>query len=93
MCLDHFRIKYDDELFKRAKRVRDNLSHGNTYDQAELVLMEHYMREISRYLIQRDIEFKGVFLDGNPKPATDLPVIEPMFEQRAKQKIASFGPI
>jgi hypothetical protein len=93
-CLDHFKVQYDDELFKRAKRVRDALSHGSGYQQEELVLMEHYVREIARYLLQRDLEFKGIFLDGQAKPQTELPTIVPWFVKKAgKEQTASFGPI
>jgi hypothetical protein len=93
-CMDHFKIQYDDELFKRAKRVRDDLSHGSGYEQKELVLMEHYVREIARYLLQRDLEFKGVFLDGPRKLQEELPTIVPWFVKRAgKEQTASFGPI
>jgi hypothetical protein len=93
-CLDHFKVQYDDDLFKRAKRVRDALSHGSGYQQEELVLMEHYVREIARYLLQRDLEFKGIFLDGQAKPPAELPTIVPWFVKKAgKEQTASFGPI
>jgi hypothetical protein len=93
-CLDHFKIQYDDLLFKRAKRVRDSLSHGSGYDQQELVLMEHYIREIARYLLQRDFEFKGIFLNGQAKTVSELPLIVPWFMRReGKVQTASFGPI
>jgi hypothetical protein len=93
-CLDHFKIQYDDPLFKRAKRVRDALSHGSGYQQQELVLMEHYVREIARHLLQRDLEFKGVFLNGQAKPVDELPPIVPWFVTKAgKEQTASFGPL
>jgi hypothetical protein len=93
-CLGHFKVQYDDALFKRAKRVRDALSHGSRYQQQELVLMEHYIREVARYLLQRDLEYKGIFLDGLAKPVAELTQIVPMFVTKAgKEQTATFGPI
>lgn len=93
-CLGHFKVQYDDDLFKRAKKVRDALSHGSGYQHQELVLMEHYVREIARYVLQRDLEFKGIFLDGEAKPQTELSNIVPWFVKKAgKEQTASFGPV
>ncbi|MBN1568559.1 MAG: hypothetical protein JXA73_11990 [Acidobacteria bacterium] len=90
-CFEHFRIKYDDTLFKKAKRVRDALSHGSSYKNADLIAMEHYTREIARYLLQRDLEFKGIFLDKSFKDRHELPMIVPMFAHSTEEeKTAKF---
>lgn len=93
-CLEHFRIQYDDSIFKRAKKVRDALSHGSRYQKKELVLMEHYVREVARYLLRRDLEYKGIFLDGHARPAAELAQIIPAFvSTMGKEQTASFGPL
>lgn len=90
----YLKIRYDDRAFKRAKRVRDNLSHGSSYDQNDLVEMELYVREIARHMIRRDLEFKGIFLDGDPGPAAELPVIVPLYMRALQDRSqAKFGPL
>jgi hypothetical protein len=94
-CLDHFKVQYDDATFKRAKRVRDALSHGSSYEQQDLKEMEHYIREVSRYVIQRDLEFKGLFFKGDTKAPDELPVIVPKFMLRGTdhERTAPIGPL
>lgn len=94
-CFDYFKIQYDDSLFKRAKRVRDALSHGSAYEQRDLIEMEHYVREVSRYVIQRDLEFKGLFLKPSAEDPAALPVIVPKFTLResADEQTMRIGPI
>jgi hypothetical protein len=90
----HLRIEYDDRTFKRAKRVRDNLSHGSSYDSNDLVDMERYVREVARHFIRRDLELKGIFLDGIPTPVAELPVIVPSYMRALdERKHAAFGPL
>jgi hypothetical protein len=71
--------QYDDAVFKRAKKVRDNLSHGSTYSESDLMEMEVYIREMSRFILRRELETRGIFLDGEPKPISELPVVEMPF--------------
>ena len=56
--------------------------------------MEHYIREIARYLLQRDLEFKGIFLDGQSKSVEELSPIVPWFVKKVgKEQTTSFGPL
>jgi hypothetical protein len=90
----YLKIQYDDRVFKGAKRVRDNLSHGSSYGQNDLVEMELYVREIARHMIRRDLEFKGIFLDRDPRPAAELPVIIPSYMRALHDRSqAKFGPL
>ena len=86
-CCDALRIQYDDAVFKRAKRVRDNLSHGSAYTESELIETEQYIRELSRYILRREFESRGIFLEGPVKPMSDLPMLTvPFVDVAAKEK-------
>jgi hypothetical protein len=85
-CRDALRIQYDDAVFKRAKRVRDNLSHGSAYTESELIEMEQYIRELSRYILRRELESRGSFLEGSVKPLSDLPTLTVPFMNAADQE-------
>jgi hypothetical protein len=88
------KIQYDDRTFKNAKRIRDGLSHGRPYDQKELVEIELYVREIARHMLRRDLELRGIFLDGVPTPVTELPLIVPTYRRAlGERKQAAFGPL
>jgi hypothetical protein len=78
-CSEALRIEYDDSVFKRAKRVRDNLSHGNAYTTTDLMEMDQYIRQLSRYMLRRELESRGIFLDGTAKPISELSVLKVPF--------------
>lgn len=92
-CFQAMRIQYDDKLFKRAKAVRDRLSHATEYKENELREMELYVREIVRHLIRRDLELQGVFLDGERKSKSELPEIIPSFPDPRDRLTKDFGPL
>ena len=87
------RIQYDDAVFKRAKSVRDNLSHGSAYTETELAEMDQYIRELSRYILRRELESRGIFLEGTAMPMSELPILSVPFVSaaQAEKKTASFG--
>jgi len=87
------RIKYDDELFKRAKAVRDSLSHAGKLNEDNLREMELYIREITRHVVRRDLELNGIFLDGDQKSTMDLEEITPAYPDPSKRLNKSFGPL
>jgi hypothetical protein len=92
-CCNDLRIQYDDATFRRAKKVRDNLSHGAQYRDDDLKAMEQFVRELARHILRRELEFRGVFLTGEPIPVADLPVIVPAFIrlQGEQPKTATFA--
>jgi hypothetical protein len=63
-CFRTMRIKYDDPLFKRAKAVRDSLSHAGEFKEDELREMELYIRELVRHMLRRDLELTGYSIDS-----------------------------
>ena len=87
------RIKYDDKLFKRAKAVRDCLSHASEHDENELIEMELYVRELVRHLIRRDLELQGIFLDGQTKSQEELVQIVPAYPPPSARLARAFGPL
>jgi hypothetical protein len=92
-CCEALRIQYDDAVFKRAKSVRDNLSHGSAYTETDLMEMDQYIREMSRYILRRELESRDIFLEGTAKPISELPVLTMPFVNAAQmqKKTASFG--
>jgi len=78
-CCNDLRIQYDDATFRRAKKVRDALSHGAQYRDDDLRAMEQFVRELARHIVRRELECRGVFLAGEPIPVADLPIIIPAF--------------
>jgi hypothetical protein len=87
------RIKYDDGLFKRAKAVRDSLSHAGEFKEDELREMELYLREIVRHMIRRDLELNGIFLNEDEKQKEELPEIAPAYPEPSKRLTKAFGPL
>jgi len=87
------RIKYDGGLFKRAKAVRDGLSHAGEFKEDELREMELYLREIVRQVIRRDLELNGIFLDGVEKRIEELEEITPAYPDPSKRLTKVFGPL
>jgi hypothetical protein len=85
-CCDALRIQYDDLVFKRAKRVRDNVSHGSPYTERDLIEMEQYIRELSRYMLRRELESRGIFLEGPPRPMSELPILTVPFVDAAQKE-------
>jgi len=86
-CCDALRIQYDDSVFKRAKKVRDNLSHGSAYIESDLMEMEQYIRELSRYILRRELESRGIFLEGTATPISQLPILTvPLVNAAQKEK-------
>jgi hypothetical protein len=83
-CCEALRIDYDDSIFKRAKSIRDNLSHGSAYTETDLKEMEHYIRELSRYILRREIESRGIFLEGPVTPISELPILKVPFVKAAQ---------
>lgn len=92
-CFQVMKIQYEDKLFKRAKAVRDHLSHATKYDENELREMELYAREVVRHLIRRDLELQGIFLDGEKKLQSELVEIIPSFPDSSKRISQPFGPL
>lgn len=92
-CFHAMKIQYQDKLFKRAKAVRDHLSHATKYDENELREMELYARELVRHLIRRDLELQGIFLDGEKKLQSELLEIIPSFPDPSKRLSQPFGPL
>jgi hypothetical protein len=80
-CCGSLRVHYDEAAFKRAKRMRDSLSHGSAYDPSELLDTELYVREFARIILRRILESKGVFLEGDPRPMSELPVLTTTYHQ------------
>jgi hypothetical protein len=91
-CCEALRIEYDDAVFKRAKRVRDNLSHGSAYTATDLMEMDQYIRELSRYMLRRELESRGIFLEGPATPISELPLLKVPFVSVAQieKKSAQF---
>jgi len=92
-CFGAMRIKYDGGLFKRAKAVRDSLSHAGEFKEDELREMELYLREIVRHVIRRDLELNGIFLDGVEKQKEELEEIIPAYPDPSKRLTKAFGPL
>jgi ribosomal 50S subunit-associated protein YjgA (DUF615 family) len=61
-CLSHFNISYKEEALKRAKKVRDQLSHGQPVDDLELTYVEGEIRDLPRLLLRKALEEKGINL-------------------------------
>jgi hypothetical protein len=78
-CCLELRIEYDDKLFRRARRIRDVLSHGSGYEEAELREVERYIRVLSRVMLRRELEARGVFLVGQAVEISELPILKPQF--------------
>ena len=92
-CFQTMRIKYDDGLFKRAKAVRDSLSHAGEFREDELREMELYIREVVRYMVRRDLELNGIFLNGDDKDREALEEIAPNFPAPEIRLAKHFGPL
>lgn len=85
-CCEALRIEFDGAVFKRAKRVRDNLSHGSAFAAIDLVEMDQYIRELSRYILRRELEARGIFLEAPAAPISELPVLKVPFERVAQRE-------
>jgi hypothetical protein len=85
-CCEALRIEYDDAVFKRAKGIRDNLSHGSAYTETDLMEMEQYIRELSRYILRRELESRGIFLEEPSKPISELPILKVPFASVAQME-------
>ena len=93
-CFHILKIQYNDAVFKKAKKVRDSLSHGSQVELQNLEEAELYIREIVRHMIRRDLEYAGIFLDGNIRKPEDFEELVPGFVRaRQDMKEASFGPL
>jgi hypothetical protein len=90
-CCGALRIFYDDAEFKRAKKVRDNLSHGSAYTPQALAESELYIRLLCRYILRRELESRRIFLEGDATPFNELKVLTiPTFRaDRPDMKTAS----
>ena len=74
-CLGELRIAYDDAAFKRAKKVRDGISHGTGASEQSLLEAEHYVRDLSRAMLRRELERHGLFLSGTAVHFDQMPVL------------------
>ncbi len=74
-CCEALRVQYEDADFKRAKNVRDNLSHGSAYSQQDLNESELYIRSLCRHVLRRELEWRGIFLEGAPQPFEQLKIL------------------
>jgi len=74
-CCEALRIHYDDADLKRAKKVRDNLSHGSAYMAQALSESELCTRLLCRYVLRRELESRGIFLEGDATAFNELKVL------------------
>ena len=92
-CFQSMRIQYNEVLVRKAKAVRDSLSHASDVGEHELREMELYIRELVRHMIRRDLELQGIFLDGEKKPVDQLAEIVLRYPEPSIRQTASFGPL
>lgn len=62
-CFNRLGMPYNEALLKKAKRLRDQLSHGQKIDHNDLEKIEQEVRSIVRLLIRKELEHRRVRLD------------------------------